>query len=279
MEDIGGHASPTTKERDMTIPQSSIRGFAVSVLLALSGLLIAAGSLAQSHSRPVAGSHGSPHRLGSHSVTRPQQPSRLLPPAGLGSATNAPPGFYRRHLSVPVPKAHPPVPGHHPAPIYVPYPYPVYVTPPEYALSPSQVGAPPPQDVLPQETIRPSAAPQPVYVIQAPAAPAAPRAPAPSPPVAAAPPPAPRSTEPAPVRFSIAPADAEVYLDDEFLGTGAELGAREQPLLLRPGVYVLEVTHPDLRDQRLVFGFRSDEATDVRIDLTAERPRRRSRIR
>lgn len=266
----------------MTIPKRSTCGFVMPVLLALSGLLLAASSLAQSHSRSVGGSQGSPHRLGSHSVTRPHQPSRLLPPAGLGSATNAPPGFYRRHLSVPEPRIPPPAPGHHPAPIYVPYPYLVYVTPPEYALSPSQVGAPLPQDVLPQETIRPSAAPQPVYVIQPPATPAAARPPAPSPPAAAVPPPpppAPRSTEPAPVRFSVDPGDAEVYLDDEFLGTGAALAAREQPLLLRPGVYVLEVTHPDLRDQRLVFGFRSDEATDVRIDLTADRPRQRSRIR
>lgn len=272
----------------MRTQRLSISGLTVYVLFALSGLVAAHSALAQSHSsRSSVGYRGGSNHLSSRSVTRPQQPSRLLPPAGLGSAANAPPGFYRRNLSVPEPQFHHPAPGHHAVPVYIPYP--VYVTPPELALSPSQVGAPPPQDALlsqpvPQESFRPSSAPpQPIYIIQPPAAaapepPPVPAYPAPqasSPP----PPPAPVSTEPAPIRFTIRPPDAEVYLDDEFLGTGADLTGRTQPLMLRPGVYVLEVLHADLRGQRLVFGFRSGEATDVQVDLHADRPRQRSRIR
>jgi hypothetical protein len=48
---------------------------------------------------------------------------------------------------------------------------------------------------------------------------------------------------------------------------------------LRPGVYVLEVTHPDHRFQRLVFGVQAEEPLEVVVDLTAERVGRRSRIR
>lgn len=226
------------------------------------------------------GSHGSP-------APRQQPPSRLLPPAGLGSAANAPPGFYSRNLSVPEAG-----PAHHrgPAPAYVPYPYPIYVLPPELAVSPSQVIAPSAQDV--QRISAPRYAPpeggrrmtlppasQPVIVIQQPAA--APRQPArtPPPPREPAPPPPPRSKEPAAVSFSIAPAEARVYLDDELLGTGTELNGSRQAMMLRPGVHVLEVEHPDYRLQRLVFGVQAEEPMEVAIDLTAERVGRRSRIR
>ncbi len=78
--------------------------------------------------------------------------------------------------------------------------------------------------------------------------------------------------------FEITPPAAKVYLDDDLLGTGAELGGRPATIL-RPGVYVLEVTHPDHRFQRLVFGVRPAEPMEVVVDLTAERVGRRSRIR
>lgn len=80
------------------------------------------------------------------------------------------------------------------------------------------------------------------------------------------------------VAFSIRPADAEVYLEEDLLGTGAELANRETAMKLYPGVYVLEVSHPEHPPQRLVFGIGA-EPIEVAIDLTAERADRRSRIR
>ena len=81
------------------------------------------------------------------------------------------------------------------------------------------------------------------------------------------------------VSFSIRPADAAVYLDDELLGAGGELTARETAMRLHPGVYVLEVEHPDHPPQRLVFGISSGDPIEVAVDLTADRAGRRSRIR
>ena len=108
-----------------------------------------------------------------------------------------------------------------------------------------------------------------------PPAPAAPPAPAP---VSAAPP-APRSTAPGEVRFSVLPADSRVYLDDDYLGTGAELAALEEAPLFPPGVHVLEVTHPDYRPQRLVFGVSDSDPAHVLIDLSVDRVGRRTRIK
>lgn len=114
-----------------------------------------------------------------------------------------------------------------------------------------------------------------VYVVQPP-----PPAPQP-PPVAAPPPPAPeppRSKDPGEVEFSVQPADAKVYLDDRLLGDGRSL-ADQGSLQLPPGVYVLEVEHPGHEPQRLIFGVNGNETTEVAVDLTSERGRRRSRVR
>ncbi len=270
----------------------TIDSITATLLAWLVAFALAGGVLADhgANGRSTASS-GVSNQRGSHSRPAPRQqpPSRLLPPAGLGSAANAPPGFYSRNLSVPeVGPSH----RHGPVPVYVPYPYPVYVLPPELAVSPSQVIAPSAQDVqrisapryAPRGAARrvtaPPARTQPVIVIQQPAAAPQPaRIPAPTRERAPSPPPEPRSREPAAVRFSIAPPEARVYLDDELLGTGAELNGRRLAMMLRPGVYVLEVAHPDYRLQRLVFGVQAEEPMEVAIDLTAERIGRRSRIR
>jgi hypothetical protein len=116
-----------------------------------------------------------------------------------------------------------------------------------------------------------------VYVIQQPpppvvvVAPMAPVAPSPPPP-----PPPPVSREPGKVSFSIHPTDAQVFLDDRLLGDGATL---VEPLKLAPGVYVLSIEHKDFEVQRLIFDVTAEETTQVTVDLTSERGRRRSQVR
>ncbi len=189
-----------------------------------------------------------------------QQNRRLLRPGGFGSAANVRPGFYQK-LNAPQGHSRRGNPG------VVQVPVPVYV----YLESPS---APAPS---------PAPSPQPVYIVS-PSAPPAPQAVAPAPPapeVVPPPPapPAPRSTEPGAVEFSVHPADARVYLDDDYLGTGAEIATVESGHAFAPGVHVLEVTHPEYRPQRLVFGVHSKEQTHVVIDLETDRVGRRSRIK
>ena len=75
------------------------------------------------------------------------------------------------------------------------------------------------------------------------------------------------------------PADARIYLDDDYLGTGAELAQLEEASLFSHGVHVLEVTHPDHRPQRLVFGVSDSDPAHVMIDLSIDRVGRRTRIK
>lgn len=195
-------------------------------------------------------------------VRRPaRHPRSILPPAGLGSAANVRPGFYQQ-LNAPV--------THHggvvPVPIYL-YPTPtVYEQP--VLVSPREIPAP---------------APPPIYIVTPPpAAPAtvqAPTPPAPAAPAPAPPAPAPRSTEPGEVQFSVSPSDAKIYLDDDYLGTGGELASLENGQSFAPGVHVLEVTHPDYRSQRVVFGVTPNDETHVLVDLAVDRVGRRSRIK
>lgn len=210
--------------------------------------------------RPAAGSQ---HRAHATSQRAPHQHSARRAPSGFGSAANVRPGFYQR-LSAPHHHGGPlhGAPTHHAAPIYVYLEPPVYSEPP--LVDPRSIPAP---------------APQPIYVV-APPAPApvpqpAPVAPAPVP----EPEPTPRSTEPGKLLFTVQPATAKVYLDDDYLGTGAEMAALGDGQMFPPGVHVLEVTHPDYRPQRLVFGVDSEEPTHVLIDLAADRVGRRSRIK
>ncbi len=147
------------------------------------------------------------------------------------------------------------------API-VPYPgYVVYQTPVQY-VEPEP--APPPPPPVTQ-----------VYIVQPPPPVPAPAPAAPSPPAAPEPP---ASKDPGKVAFAVHPGDAKVYLDDRLLGDGRSL-VDKGSLKLSPGVYVLEVEHPRYEAQRLIFGVTANETTQVAIDLTSERGRRRSRVR
>ncbi len=242
---------------------------ALIVLASLPGLLFALplpadhgkNTISSVSRRPPSQGHhahrGSPRHSHSHNTSGSSY-GRLVSP--LGSAANVRPGFYNHQLSAPHPG--------HSAPIYVPQV--IYVETPVYS---------PPAPVLEP----PLPAPQPIYVVSPPPAPQpSPRRAAPPDPVATprpVSPPAPKPTGPGQVRFSIEPPDAEVYLDDDYLGTGADLAIREEALVLSPKVYVLEVSHPDHRPQRLVFGINSEDPKEVLIDLTADRVGRRSRVR
>lgn len=125
----------------------------------------------------------------------------------------------------------------------------------------------PPPEPIPQP-------PPQVYIIQPPAPPR--EEPVWEPPPQPEPVPEPRS--PVELRLTIRPAEAEVFLDDRFLGSGNDLNARNKPLVLPPGVHVLEVDHPDYPPQRLIFGVGSDSPVRAVIDLTSPRPSRRARI-
>jgi len=199
------------------------------------------------------------------SPRREARPRRSLASPGGLSAANVRPGFYRQ-LDAPDHLGGYGYGGTVAVPIYL---YPAYY--PETFYPPASVYSEP----APHE----ASAPQPqIYVVTPPViSPPAPSAvPPPAPPPVPA---APRSTEPGEVRFSVLPADAKIYLDDDYLGTGGELAAFEQASLFPPGVHVLEVTHPDYPPQRLVFGVSDTDPAHVLIDLSIDRIGRRTRIR
>ena len=192
---------------------------------------------------------------------------RLMSP--MGSAANVRRGWYQDNLSYngpPVVASPLPVIGYPSQPLVV------YI------------------DTTPREPVPRPQEPAPIYIVQPQAAPqAAPSAPLRPQPVYEVPPPArapaatahqptvrsaPRATEPQAVAVSIRPQDAEVFLDDEPLS----LEAGNTLVDLAPGVYLVEVVHPDFVRQRLFFGV-DDAPVSVTVDLTADRPNRRSRVK
>ena len=228
---------------------------------------------AQSHrgNRAGAQAHRGGHRasaISTRPAPRPRQQAQRprstpIRPGGFGSAANVRPGFYEQFNSPHQGK------GHH-APVVPVYIYPTYFPETHY---PADLGF---SEPAPREA--PAPAPPQIYVVTPPviAPPPAPVAPAPAPPAA---PPAPRSTAPGEIKFSVLPADAKVYLDDDYLGTGGELAAFDEASLFPPGVHVLEVTHPDHRPQRLVFGVSDSDPAHVLIDLSIDRVGRRTRVK
>lgn len=132
---------------------------------------------------------------------------------------------------------------------------------------------PQPQVIVVQQP--PPPPPQPVVVmVPQPAPPAAATA---SPPRPAAPAAPPVPDEPGTLRFAVAPADAVIFLDDRRLGIAERVNAAA-PLALDAGVHVLEISHPDHADERIVFGLGSAAAMRIEVDLQQSRPSRRSRL-
>ncbi len=249
----------------------------ITTFTAFSGFASLAEAQSQRSTRAEAHARRSGHRASTVS-SRParrsaprrqvQPPSRLVAPGGLGSAANVRPGFYQQ---LNAPSHHR---GHHghAVPIYV-YPayYPEVFFPQTYHTPSHVYSEPAPAPEAP-------AAPPQIYIVTPPvvATPPVSVAPAPAPPVE---PPSPQSTDPGEIRFSVLPPDARVYLDDDYLGTGAELAALDEAPLFPPGVHILEVTHPDYRPQRLVFGASDSKPAHVLIDLSIDKIGRRTRVR
>lgn len=134
-------------------------------------------------------------------------------------------------------------------------------------------------DEGPEEPPPPPPAPAPqVYVIQPTPAPAPPPAAPPAETYEPPPPPPPGSDKPGDVALAVQPADTRILINDRFVGTGESLAAKGEPLLMKPGVYVIEAEHPSYKSQRLVFAVTPNETVRIIIDLTAERPGRRARV-
>jgi len=119
--------------------------------------------------------------------------------------------------------------------------------------------------------------PPPPVVVQLPPQPqpASAAPPVASPPVT--PPPAAVSGEPGQVRFAVTPPEAEVFLDQRRLGTGAEL-VRGEPARVAAGVHVLRVTLDGFPDERLIFGVEPSAQVVVEIDLAETRSSLRTRL-
>ena len=191
--------------------------------------------------------------------TRRPDNSRHISP--MGSATGAPPGYYQGLLGYNGPQLEyvPTLPPAVPIVYYVTEP--IYQAPPPpekqvVVVNQVTVNTPPPVIERIVERVREAPAPRPE--------PEAPRAPKP--------------TAPQPVLFEILPADAQVKLDGRAIGSAAELGGRQEPLQLSPGVYILQVDRQGYKSQRLVFGV-SAELVRVEVDLTSEEPSLRARVR
>jgi hypothetical protein len=204
--------------------------------------------------RPV-GRYRDHGRVRGGSGARPQaQPflqtnlSGILPP-GFGGHTTQP----RTHVT------HHPFAHHAPRVVYVPVGYYPQQPRPEQVIVVQQ--APPVQ--------------QPVVFVQAPQALAQSPAPAIPPPPRA--PARATSNEPGAIRLSVQPAGAEVVLDDRRLGSASDV-SRGQDHVTRPGIHVLEVTHPGHRAERLVFAVDPESIVRLVIDLRETRASRRTRI-
>lgn len=237
-----------------------------------------------------------------------RQPNRHFPPnyylnRPMGSATPTPRGFYRDNLSYNPPtdaEGHGHGRGHHGGQIYLPQPRYVVVPPlfpeddplefggvrgPDEAVEPDELGSRTQPVVIEadnlymvppgRERYDESYAREPEVPVRNPntALSHHGRVPTQAPADERPEPPAP--TTPQEVTLRIEPADAVVWLDDEELGLAGEL---LELVHLEPGVYLLEVEHDDLEPQRLFFGV-VDQPVDVRVDLEADEPRRRYRVR
>jgi hypothetical protein len=82
--------------------------------------------------------------------------------------------------------------------------------------------------------------------------------------------PAVETSEPGRLRVSVEPADAAVYLDGRFVGTGSELAALHAGLLVAAGSHRLEVARPGYRSRSEEFELAADEERLVEIALEAQ---------
>lgn len=69
------------------------------------------------------------------------------------------------------------------------------------------------------------------------------------------------------VRLRIEPAEASIYLDGRFLGTGTEMERLHGGLLVDVGAHAVEVVHPRYLSERINFRMAAGEDLELRIDL------------
>lgn len=77
--------------------------------------------------------------------------------------------------------------------------------------------------------------------------------------------------EPGRLQLDVFPADASIYLDGRFLGSGAELVRLHSGLMVSPGEHTLEVVRPGFDSEEVVFSVDSGEETALRVDLEEAR--------
>ncbi len=77
-------------------------------------------------------------------------------------------------------------------------------------------------------------------------------------------------SKPATLWLSLEPADASVYLDGQFIGTGESLSRAPDGLLLDAGDHELEIIRPGYRTQSKTFQIGKGESLDLSIELEAE---------
>jgi len=77
-------------------------------------------------------------------------------------------------------------------------------------------------------------------------------------------------SEPARLRLSVTPADAAVYLDGRFLGTGEELGQVSAGLIVDAGPHELEVTRPGYEPKTTTFEAEAGEEVELTVELEAD---------
>lgn len=73
-------------------------------------------------------------------------------------------------------------------------------------------------------------------------------------------------SEPARLLLAVEPADAAIYLDGRFLGTGDELGARAG-LMIDPGDHELEVVRPGYESKTTTFTAEAGEEVELTVEL------------
>ena len=72
------------------------------------------------------------------------------------------------------------------------------------------------------------------------------------------------------VRISVEPADASVYLDGRFVGTGTDLTRLPGGIVVEAGEHQLEVVRPGHQAQKQSFAVRAGEALELEVELVAD---------
>lgn len=78
-------------------------------------------------------------------------------------------------------------------------------------------------------------------------------------------------SDPGRLLLQVVPADASVYLDGRFLGSGEELARLHAGMMVDPGEHVLEVARPGYETRRVEFAVGPGEETELSVELESDR--------